>query len=63
MDKIPKQFWAEWYKFYRAGDHMAMEEHMSKTLLGRLQPTAVSMLNDFVIDLVEYLETRKKVKK
>jgi hypothetical protein len=63
MDKIPEQFWAKWYKYYQARDTLEMENLIGSTLLGRRDIQSRSMMQDLLMDLMEYLETKKKVKK
>jgi len=63
MDKIPEQFWAKWYKHYQAGDTLEMENLIGSTLLGRRDMQSRSLMQDLLVDLMEYLETKKKVKK
>jgi len=63
MDKIPHKFWARWYKLYLKYDRPGMEEHLGETLLGRMHPYANRLMNDYLMDLMNYLETGKKVKK
>ena len=57
------KFWDEWYKLYLKYDQPAMEEHLAKTLLGRSLVGAPSLMNDYLMDLMNYLEEKKKVKK